>query len=89
MLDMDILRSRKVRAYRRLFLDEHGQLKLEAEIVLDDLYQFARFFKNVPAEPQALAVVEGSRGTVRHILKRLKLTDQETKRQIKGDIYDE
>lgn len=89
MLNIEILRSRKINAYRRLFLDEHGQLRADAEIVLDDLYQFARFFKGAPPDPQALAVVEGSRQVVRHILKRLKVTDQEAKRQIKGDIYDE
>lgn len=87
MLDAITKRSRAVRAYRAIFLDEHGQLKADAEIVLDDLYQFARFFKSVPLEPQALAAVEGSRQVVRHILKRLKVND--TKRQTKGDIYDE
>lgn len=86
---LDILRTRRVNAYRRLFLDEHGQLKADAAIVLDDLFQFARFFKSVPLEPQALAAVEGSRQVLRHILKRTRITDQEAKRQIKGDIYDE
>lgn len=89
MVDLSILRTRKVKAYRRLFLDEHGQLRPDAEIVLDDLFQFARFFKSVPADPQALAVVEGSRETVRHILKRIKVTEPESKRQIKGEFYDE
>lgn len=89
MVDLNILRARKVNAYRRLFLDGNGQLTADAEIVLDDLFQFARFFKNVPAEPQALAVVEGSRQVVRHILKRIRITEQESKRQLKGEFYDE
>ena len=88
MFDSAIKRSRTVNAYRRLFLDEHGQLKPEAQTVLDDLFSFARFFKTVPAEPQALAVVEGSRQVLRHILKRVKITDSEMKRQMKGELYD-
>lgn len=89
MVDLNILRARKASAYRRLFLDENGQLRADAETVLDDLFQFARFFKSGSADPQALAVVEGSRQTVRHILKRIKITETESKRQIKGAFYDE
>lgn len=84
MLDVQALRSRKIRAYRRLLLDEAGALKPEAETVLNDLVDFARFFKSVPPDPQALAVVEGSRQVVRHILKRAGLVERELKRQLSG-----
>lgn len=89
MLDIQALRSRKIRAYRRLLLDESGGLKPEAETVLTDLVDFARFFKSVPPDPQALAVVEGSRQVVRHILKRAGLLEREIKRQLAGQSRDE
>lgn len=76
MPDFPSLRSRRTRAYRRLFLDDGGRLRPEAEAVLNDLMDFARFFKSVPPEPAALAVVEGSRQVVRHILKRTGLIDR-------------
>lgn len=89
MLDIQAIMSRKIRAYRRLLLDESGGLKPEAETVLNDLVDFARFFKSVPLEPQALAVVEGSRQVVRHILKRAGLVERELKRQLAGRSQDE
>lgn len=83
----DVLKRKKtVTAYKKLFLDEFGQIKPEAIIVLTDLHDFARFYKNVPADPQALAVVEGGRQVVRHILKRTGTTDQELMRQVKTAI---
>lgn len=89
MFDVQALRSRKIRAYRRLLLDESGRLKPEAEAVLTDLVEFARFFKSVPPDPQTLAVVEGSRQVVRHILKRAGLVEREIKRQLAGHNQDE
>ena len=84
---MDMFRKLSARrAYRRLFLDEHGQLKPEALTVLEDLYDHARLFKNVPLD--YLPVAEGGREVVRHILKRINLRDQETTRQIKQGVYD-
>lgn len=75
-------RRRVLAAYRSLFLNG-GRLKPEAELVLNDLAQFARLFKKVPADPLALAVVEGGRGTLRHILERLKMKDEELARQLR------
>lgn len=75
------------RAYRELFLDEHGQLKAAGRIVLDDLYEHARLFKNVPADPMALALVEGGRDLVRRILRQIKAVDVETKRQVHQGVY--
>lgn len=89
MFDIQALKSRKIRAYRHLLLDESGRLKPEAETVLTDLVDFARFFKSVPPDPQALAVVEGSRQVVRHILKRAGLVEREIKRQLAGHNQDE
>lgn len=83
MLEAYFRKSKKCAAYRRLFLTERGQLKPEAETVLEDLYDFVRFYKNVPADPQALAVVEGGRQVVRHIIGRVGATDLELKRQMK------
>lgn len=83
MIEAYLRRSKRHAAYRKLFLNESGRLKVEAEAVLDDLYDFSRFYKNVPADPQSLAVVEGSRQLVRHILKRVGTTDQELKRQLR------
>jgi len=82
-----MLNINKGAAYRRLFLDDHGQLKPEAKHVLDDLANFTRLWKNSPADSMALAVIEGSRQVLRHILKRLKIND--TERQMKGIVYDE
>ena len=83
MFDAFYGKSRKIAAYKKLFLTCTGQLKPEAETVLNDLFDFTRFFKNVPADPQSLAVVEGGRQVVRHILKSTRTTEQELKRQLK------
>lgn len=87
MVDLMLKRLRRKAAYKRLFLAEGGggKLKPEAEIVLRDLYEFTRFFKSGPVEPQALAVLEGGRQVVRHILKSARATDQELARQLTGD----
>ncbi len=85
MLDVFTRRLNRVRAYRRLFLDDNGRLKPEAEAVLSDLYDFTRFYKTGPADPQALAVLEGGRQVVRHILKQTRATSQELSRQLTGD----
>lgn len=89
LADIFFRRAIRVRAYRKLFLDETGRLKPEAETVLDDLHDFARFFKDAPPEPSALALTEGGRRVVRHILKNLGAASGETARHIKGEIYDE
>ena len=80
-----IKRMKRVRAYKRLFLTPEGQLRPDAEIVLTDLYEFTRFYKTGPADPQALAVLEGGRQVVRHILKQTRATNQELSRQLTGD----
>lgn len=82
-------KSITARAYRKVFLDETGRLTPEAETVLTDLFDFTRFFKNTPADPQALAVVEGGRQALRHILKQTKTTDQELRRQLQKEVSDE
>lgn len=91
MLEVLQRRSRRNNAYRRLFFNEGGALKPEAETVLADLLEFTRFYKNSPADPQALAVAEGGRQVVRHILKCTKNTRQELERQLNrnGDNEDE
>ena len=80
MLDPMSYLSRTRSAYRRLFMTKTGALKPEAEIFLNDLFEFSRFFKDVPADPQALAVVEGGRQVVRHILKRIKSDERDIRR---------
>lgn len=85
MRDLMLKRLRRTAAYRRLFLAEGGKLKPEAEIVLNDLYDFTRFFKSGSIDPQALAVLEGGRQVVRHILKSARATNQELARQLTGD----
>ena len=83
---------RVVGAYKKMFLDGEGRLKPEARLVLDDLYDFSRLMKNVAPEPLTLALVEGSRSTVRHILSRAGTTAEEmarkTKEQISGDDHE-
>jgi len=87
-------KNKKIKAaYRALFLAPNGLLKPEAETVFDDLYEFARMFKNAPTDPQALAMIEGGRSTVRHILKRIGAEARESVRQRNrhitgGDIND-
>ena len=77
------------RAYRALLLDEHGQLKPEAQTVLEDLYGYTRMFEDSPPDPQALAMVEGGRRAVRRILKQTKALDAELKRQVHQGVYDD
>ncbi len=85
--DIIFRRFARVRAYRKLFLDDYGRLKPEAETVLDDLHDFARFFKDAPPDPQALALTEGGRRVVRHLLKNIGATSTELARHLKGEIY--
>jgi hypothetical protein len=85
---LESLRRRK-EAYRRLFLDEHGQLKPESRRVLDDLYAFSRFFQDASLEPQVLAALEGRRQTVRHLVKCLKVTDSELSRLLEREPTNE
>lgn len=85
-------RIKAVRAYKKVFLNEEGQLLPEARVVLNDLYRFARFFQDVPADPQALALAEGARSVVRHILKRAGRSEAAMTRYINetitGESYD-
>lgn len=82
-------RIKAVRAYKKLFLTEEGALSPEAKIVFNDLYRFTRFHKDAPAEPQALALTEGSRSTVRHMLKRTGQTGAELERNLRETITGE
>lgn len=85
-------RNKKItKAYQNLFLDDTGNLTLNAQIFFDDLYKFTKLFENSPAE--YLQIVEGSRSTVRHILKRISSEAREAARQrtrqVTGeDIYE-
>jgi hypothetical protein len=88
MLDFFQKRRRTVRAYRSIFMDG-GRLKPEAETVLVDLAEFARLFKKVPPDPLALAVAEGGREVLRHILERLKIKDEELARQMRRAASEE
>jgi len=87
-MDWNLKKLRTKRAYRVLFLDEHQQLRPEAVAVLDDLYRHARFFKDTSAEPQILAVLEGSRQMLRHIVRQINIVDSEIKRRIKQGVYE-
>lgn len=82
MLDYWQKRRRAAAAYRTLFL-ENGRLSPEAEIVLADLAEFVRLFKKVTPDPLALAVAEGGREVLRHVLERLKIKDEELARQMR------
>lgn len=86
MFDRVLKFKRTSSAYKKLFLDEQGQIKPEAETVLKDLFGFTRFYKSIPADPQALAVAEGGRQVVRHILKRTGSTEQELNRHINSTV---
>ena len=86
-MEVFIRKIRAKRAYRRLFLDEAGQLRPEALTVLEDLYHHTRLFRDVPGDPVQLAIIEGSRQVVRHILKQVNVVDQEMKRQIKQGVF--
>ncbi len=87
-MDIYLKKLSRKRAYRRLFLNEDGQLRPEALTVLEDLYNHTRLFKNVSADPQALAVVEGGRQVVRHIIKQVNIEDSEMKRRIKQGVFE-
>lgn len=88
------LRNKKIlSAYRGLFLGEDGLLTPQAELVFEDLYKFSRIFENSPKDPTDMALVEGSRSVVRHILKQIGAENREAVRQrrrhITGDdIYE-
>lgn len=81
-------RRRAALAYRALFMAE-GRLKAEAETVLSDLCEFVRLFKRVSPDPLALAVAEGGREVLRHILERLKMKDEELARQVRRALDEE
>ncbi len=87
-MDIYLKKLSRKRAYRRLFLNEDGQLRPEALTVLEDLYNHTRLFKNVSADPQALVVVEGGRQVVRHIIKQVNIEDSEMKRRIKQGVFE-
>lgn len=76
-------------SYRKLFLTETGALRPEAQEVLADLYKFAFMFKNVSPDPQGLALIEGRRQTINHMLKRLKTTESELRRIIEEGATDD
>ena|GEM_PF-2223142 len=80
----------KTEAYRRLFLTEAGGLKPDARVVLEDLLEVTFFFKPPPLAgslpPQfALALVEGGRNALRHILKKCGAGSQMLQRLLTGD----
>ena len=85
---MDIDEKRE--SYRRLFLTEAGGLKPDAVVVLEDLLDFAAFFtdRKMPGDGTALAILEGSRATVRHILKKSGAGGQILQRLLKGDNHE-
>ena len=82
--------SEILEAYRRLFMNEAGGLKPDARLVLADLMKFANFFQDPTMSPNArpsdiLPLVEGSRSTVRYILRMSGVGDQFLKRLLQGD----
>ncbi len=85
MLDALWKKRRLAAAYRSIFM-AGGKLKPEAEMVLSDLADFARLFKTTPPDPLALAVAEGGREVLRHILARLKIQDEELVRQMRRTL---
>ena len=86
MLKLLLKKYRTAQTYRRLFMDKEGKLKPEAEEFLVDLYGFARFFKEVPLDPQTLAGVEGGRQVVRHIIDRLNIDTAQLRQQIQKQM---
>jgi hypothetical protein len=84
-----IKRLRRIAAYKRLFLDEHGLLTPDAMMVLDDLYDFTKLFDPKTVDPQALTVLEGGRKVVRHILDRTKTGESEMRRYLTISIGDD
>jgi hypothetical protein len=76
-LPPDFQLERRV-AYYRMFLNAAGGLTADAKLVLDDLYEFTKMFGDVPVDNHAaLAMVEGSRKVVLHILERLNQPNNE------------
>jgi len=71
-------------AYRRLFINEAGGLKPDGRRVLVDLMNFSCFFKD-RGDLDSLPLVEGSRSTVRYILRMSGVGDQFLKRLLQGD----
>jgi len=67
-------------------LDSEGRLLPAAKTVFNDLYRFTLFYKNAPADPQGLALIEGSRSTVRHMLKKAGLVEIEAERNLTESI---
>ncbi len=61
-----------LRAYRELFLDETGNLKPAAKIVLRDLWDEAGLFKDMPPDAMTLALYEGKKQIINHIHRRAK-----------------
>jgi hypothetical protein len=80
-------RNETFEAYHRLFLNEAGGLKPDARTVLADLMNFSRFFKD-GGDVGALPLVEGSRSTVRYILRMSGAGDQMLKRLLQGDDHE-
>lgn len=80
-MDLSLKNKKISTAYRGLFLDEYGLLTPQAEIFFNDLYKFSRIFDNSPSDPTGMALVEGSRSVVRHILKRIGAEKREAIRQ--------
>jgi len=74
-------------AYGRLFMNEAGGLKPDARRVLVDLMNFSCFFKD-RGDIESLPLVEGSRSTVRYILRMSGVGDQFLKRLLQGDDHD-
>lgn len=79
-------------AYKRLFLNEQGGVKPDAQTILDDLYFATYFFRpslHAVTEPMSLAALEGSREIVKRILSRCGCIKTETVRKtvdmLKGD----
>ena len=65
------------RAYRTIFLDQEGRLSAAGETVLKDLVDAAELFKNISGDAFTLAIAEGQRRLLRHILECVG-TDKET-----------
>lgn len=76
-----------VDAYRQVFLDENGHMSPAARIVMDDLYDHVRLFKDVPME--ALPFVEGGRRVVNYIVARVGRRGQELLRKREEEISNE
>ena len=76
------------RCYQAVFLDEHGQLKPEAEIVMRDLERECRWMtEGLPVDggsrvdPLALAGMHEKRAVYAHLRKRIFAPIQDLKRK--------